>query len=47
MKKLQDVNKRVESLVNIAADGHISPEELPEFETILQELTELGRPSSG
>ena len=42
MRELRDVNERMGALVNIAADGHISPEELPEFETILQELAELG-----
>ena len=42
MSELQDVNERMGSLVSIAADGHISPEELPEFESILKELTELG-----
>jgi len=42
MRELRDVNERMGALVNIAADGHISPEELPELETILQELAELG-----
>lgn len=42
MRELRDVNERMGALVNIAADGHISPEELTEFETILQELAELG-----
>jgi transcriptional regulator with XRE-family HTH domain len=42
MRELQDVNQRMDDLVSIAADGRISPEELPEFEEILQELMELG-----
>ena len=42
MSELQDVNNKMGSLVSIAADGKITPEELPEFELILKELTELG-----
>lgn len=41
LKELKDVNERVHALINIAADGHISPEEAEEFEAILKELLEL------
>jgi len=39
--ELHDVNLRLHELIRIAADGQITPEELPAFETILQELSEL------
>lgn len=39
--ELHDVNLRLHELIRIAADGQITPEELPAFETILQELLEL------
>lgn len=42
MQELQDVNEQMNALIRIAADGRITPDEIPEFEAILQELTELG-----
>lgn len=42
MQELQDVNEQMNALIRIAADGRITPDEIPEFEAILQELTEMG-----
>lgn len=41
-QELHDVNLQLNELIRIAADGQLSPEELPAFEVILQELIELG-----
>lgn len=42
LKELRDVNERVANLVEVAADGEVQPDEVPEFKATLKELSELG-----